>query len=107
MADWEPILRGRMESAMHSPGTQIEAYDESQRAIEQNYAASDPLEQVDRFTEQREITVRVIELSRDMNATCEHPDLGILTVSDIAHMILGHDLYHVEHLTHYLGLGSR
>lgn len=107
MADWEPILRGRIETALRNPGAQVEAYDESARAEEMKYCDTDPLEQLDKFAEQREITIKVLELAPNVDSPLIHPEKGKMTVADIANTMVGHDLYHIEHLTHYLGLSPR
>ncbi len=104
LADWEPIFRSRIESALQNPGKSIPVFDESQRAIELRYSESDPREQLDRFHKERMTTLRVIELASDLAAACVHPENGEMTVAEIAHCLLGHDLYHIEHLTHYLSL---
>ncbi|MEZ0327112.1 MAG: DinB family protein [Fimbriimonas sp.] len=102
--DWEPILLGRMQTAVSTPGATIRAYDEAARAVEQNYAATDPLEQAAQLIERREITVRYLrnEAEGCWSNLVVHPERGPITLSDQANMILGHDHYHLEHLAQYL-----
>ena len=102
--DWEPILLSRMQTAIVSPGATIMAYDEGTRAIEQNYAATDPIEQAEMLRERREITVRFLRNEGEgrWDNLVVHPERGPITLSDQANMILGHDHYHLEHLAQYL-----
>src|SRR5690349_15172521 len=53
LADWEPIMLGRMQTALNSPGATIEAYDEGQMAIDNGYARLDPEEQSRLFISRR------------------------------------------------------
>jgi hypothetical protein len=102
--DWEPILLGRMQTAITTPGATIQAYDEAARAIEQKYAATDPREQAAMLIERREVTVRFLRNEGEgrWDNLVIHPERGPITLVDQANMILGHDHYHLEHLTQYL-----
>lgn len=104
LADWEPILRGRIQQGAAHSGAAIETYDESARALEQNYAGCDVREATNRFRAEREHTVAVVEAlsPADLAKTILHPERGPLTVADLAEMILGHDVYHIEQLSAYL-----
>ena len=104
LADWEPIMRERIGIALNSPGAQIPAFDEGQMAIDNNYAGSDPQEQVELFLEERKVTAELIRsLSGDeWDRVAHHPERGPQSVSDLANLLLGHDLYHIEQLTSFL-----
>lgn len=104
LADWEPILRGRIERGVEQPGAAIETYDESARAVEQNYAGSEVREATERFRVERERTAVVVEAlaPSDFAKVVHHPERGALTVSDLCETILGHDVYHLEQLSAYL-----
>lgn len=105
LADWEPILLQRMVAGVEKPGVQIVAYDEGLRAIEQGYRHMDPWEQLDRFEAGRAMTVRYVEglAPEVLQNTFVHPERGTMTVEDQANMLLGHDLYHLEQLSAFLG----
>jgi hypothetical protein len=105
LADWEPILRGRIQLAAASPGSDFEGYDEGQMAIDNNYAGSNPLEMLALWTRERRITAEYLRtLPRSLFTNAIHnPELGSRTVDDQANMLLGHDLYHIEQLAAYLG----
>ena len=91
MADWEPIMRGRIELALREPGATITPLDEEARAVEMNYAESD-----------RRITVDLIKGIEDFTVGVNHPQIGELTVGDLCMILVGHDSYHVEHFSQYL-----
>jgi hypothetical protein len=105
VADWEPILLERLRTAVESPGSAIEAYDEGQRALDMNYNQTAPLEQVGLFRQKRAETVRFLRgLSTEKwSNTFIHPERGEISVADLANMLLGHDHYHLEHLSQLLG----
>jgi hypothetical protein len=100
MSDWEPIFMERLKVIVNTPAATIPAYDESKRCIEQNYGAKDPKEEVKRFLELREKTVEFLKgLSKEqLKLSGIHPERGELTIMDMAHTIICHDLYHVEQL---------
>lgn len=100
LADWEPILRARMAQAVAEPGSEIQGIDEGERAIEMNYAASDPREQAQRYQEARAETIAWLQglQPEDWSKHVMHNERGRMTVSDMANMLLGHDLYHLEQL---------
>lgn len=103
MADWEPILRGRIELALREPGAHITPLDESARAIEMNYADCDPIEEAQRFSEERLLTVQLVRSITDYEVPIIHPEIGELTMGDLCMILVGHDSYHVEHFTQFLG----
>jgi hypothetical protein len=104
LSDWEPILLERLRAAIVKPGSTINAYDESLRAVQNNYKASNPVEEAARLLDRREITVRFIREQAEGHwaNTVIHPERGELSLYDLANVILGHDHYHIEHLTQYL-----
>lgn len=104
LADWEPIFRERMKSALDSPGSAIEAYDEEERAIQKDYASTNPLEQVKVWETERRNTVDFLKSisKEDWKKTVEHPERGTLTIEDIAHTLVCHDLYHFDQLQEML-----
>lgn len=104
LADWEPIMRARVEAAALQPGSRIEAFDEGRMALEHGYAASDPRERMEAFARERAVTVeRLRELTPDQwRGAAFHPERGAQTAEDLANTLLGHDLYHIEQLTVHL-----
>ncbi|HWP30303.1 MAG TPA: DinB family protein [Fimbriimonadales bacterium] len=104
LADWEPIFRERMKTALDSPGSAIEAYDEGERAIQGDYASKNPLEQIKAWEEERKKTIDFLKSisKEDWEKTVEHPERGTLTIEDIAHTLVCHDLYHLDQLQEML-----
>ena len=105
LADWEPIWLERFEAGLKNPGARIVAYDEGQFAIDGKYAERDIVAEAERYIAGRKrLADRLRQLrSDDWDITIDHPERGILTLGDLANMILGHDMYHVENLTQFLG----
>ena len=104
LADWEPIMRARIQAAAEKPGSTVEAYDEGQMALDHAYAQCDPLEQSDILIRERAITVAYVRGIRAgaLKLTAIHPERGEQTVEDFMNIILGDDLYHIEQLSAYL-----
>ena len=104
LADWEPIFRERIELVVKHPGSTITVYDEGQFAIDRNYAAQDVRENLKRYAQERKVTAKVIHgLSQeDLGKRLNHPELGDLSLDDLVNMILGHDMYHIEHAASFL-----
>jgi len=104
LADWEPIFLGRMKRALEAPGSTIESYNEEERAIQEDYASKSPHEQMNVWKTERRKTIDFLESisSEDWKKTVEHPERGALTIEDIAHTLVCHDLYHLEQLQEML-----
>lgn len=104
LTDWEPILRGRIEAAVNHAGSLLEAYDEVEMARANRYSERDPLEQCALFAREREITAACLRALRPEQWTgfATHPERGRQSAEDLANLLLGHDLYHIEQLTAYL-----
>lgn len=105
LADWEPILRERFRTAMETPGGRVEAYDEAKMAADKRYSEWDIFEQAGKFRDEREKTLTFIGsfTKEDLQKTMLHPERGELTIQDLEMALLGHDMYHIEQLSAYLG----
>lgn len=104
LADWEPIFRDRMQRCVAEPGSVLIAYNESDRAHEQDYAAWDIVESTERWIAERVRTVIWLESleASEWEAEGRHEERGPVSVYDQANMLLGHDTYHLEQMTAYL-----
>ncbi len=104
LADWEAIDLGRIRQAIERPGTPLQPYDEDQRAIDQNYGATDVKEQLELFEQRRKETIAYLRSLSEAQwrAEARHAEKGALTVYDQANLVLGHDTFHIEHLTLFL-----
>jgi len=100
LADWEPIMLTRIQTGVDSPGATINAYDEGQMALDNNYANADPIERLRTWKADRAKTIDYIgKLSDDDFAKpVVHPERGRMLVGDVAHMLVSHDVYHLEQL---------
>ena len=100
MADWEPIMRGRIEQAAAEPGSMIQAYDEGQMAIDGAYSTRNPIDQLQQFAHQRSITVALVKALEPgcLKNIVVHPERGEVSAEDLANFLIGHDMYHIEQL---------
>ncbi len=108
LADWEPIMRDRIRTAVESPESAVEAYDEVARAEEKGYSSTDPMQSLETWKSERAKTIEyVASLPEEAwHRRARHPERGWLTASDFAAMIPLHDIYHVEQLDAMLGEGE-
>jgi hypothetical protein len=102
LADVEDMILGRLKAAVESPGTQVDYFDEDQRAIDLEYSHSDIWEQLEVFKARRRETIAYVQGIQDWSGWIIHPEQGKMTASDVIHTFVGHDHYHIEHLTHLL-----
>lgn len=100
LADWEPIMLTRIRTGVETPGATINAYDEGRMAIENNYADSNPIERLGAWLADRARTIEYIKTltEEDLAKPVVHPERGRMLVGDIAHMLVSHDVYHLEQL---------
>ena len=105
LADWEPIFRERIQAGVDKPGALIQGMDESQRAIDKQYESWDVKESLRIFTEARAETLRYLKTltAKQWETTVTHNEKGLMTAYDQANMLLGHDIYHFEHASQFLG----
>lgn len=103
LADWEPILRARIEKAIVEPDSPVAGIDEGIRAEEQGYGSWDVTEQLAVFRQERAKTIGYLRglAAEDWSRAIVHNEKGRQTVSDQANQLLGHDLYHIDHLTEF------
>jgi hypothetical protein len=104
LADWELILRDRIRTAVEQPGTTLQVFDETKMAFDHHYADLDPQEQCALFARERSKTTEFARFltSEEWAGFAHHPERGRQSVEDLANLLLGHDLYHIEPLTAYL-----
>ncbi len=100
LADWEPIMLTRIKTGVDSPGATINAYDEGQMAKDHNYGSTDPMERLRAWKSDRAKTIEYVKglSDEDFQKQVVHPERGPMLVGDIAHMLVSHDIYHVEQL---------
>lgn len=104
LADWEEIDFDRIKTAVESPRAEIPGIDETDRMIAMDYDRLDPREQVEVYAQRREALIVYLQgLPADAWArTVVHAEKGEMSVYDWANCLIGHDLYHIEHLGQFL-----
>lgn len=104
LADWEPIFRERIELGVQTPGATIVVYDEALFAEERNYADQDVYENLLRYSAERKKTASLVGTlsEEDFEKSLVHPELGLINLDDLANLILGHDMYHIEHACNFI-----
>ena len=105
LADWEPIFLQRIQAGVDKPGSEVFGMDEGQRAIDKKYESWDVQESLRIFAEAREHTIRYLKTlaAAQWETTVTHNEKGQMSAYDQANMLLGHDIYHFEHATQFVG----
>ena len=105
LADWEPIFLQRIQAGVDKPGAEVFGMDESQRSVDKNYDSWDIKESLRTFAERRAQTVRYLQglTAEQWQTTVRHNEKGPMSAYDQANMLLGHDIYHLEHASQFLG----
>jgi hypothetical protein len=100
LADWEPILFERMRTAVRTPGARVTPHDEGLRAQEQGYKEWPTDASLLSWAETRsEVAGWLRRLNPDLwRSSVVHPEKGPMSVYDMANMLLGHDLYHLDQI---------
>ncbi len=101
LLDWEPLLRERIRTAVETPGATLQVWDEGERAVQLQYDTWDPAESLDRWMEERKLTVEYVHSvpPEAWGNTVVHPERGATTAADLANMLPCHDVYHIEQLS--------
>ncbi len=101
LADWEPRLRGRIQTALDHPDAEVPVWDEGELAEENRYGESDWRKELDRFRSERAETIRLLKSLKpeEFGRTFRHPERGLMKIEDQAAFFLGHDLYHASQLS--------
>lgn len=108
LADWEPILRSRIELCAKDSGGIMKAFDEGEMAISNHYSESDPVTTVEKFYQDRLITCQMLTTYTDdqWSGVALHPERGPMTAYEWTASLLGHDAYHIEDLLAILNRNS-
>lgn len=72
-------------------------------AAERGYSFWDPIEQLGVFERERALTAQYLRSLQGeaWSNTVFHPERGEQTTEDLANMLLGHDMYHIEQISAY------
>jgi hypothetical protein len=103
LADWEPIFLGRMQRICAEDSPVLEDMDEGVLAIEHNYAALDPFEQLARFRDGRAKLIAFLEERADSDwaRVGNRPEIGDITLETIATLVPLHDNYHTAQIVQW------
>jgi len=107
LADMEEVFLARMRRIRQEDQPTITSIDPGPRAIERNYAAADPAEQLRLFTERRAETLAFLKSLADeeWGRTAVRPDMGTIALEAHATIIPLHDLYHLRQVEEWLKAG--
>jgi DinB superfamily len=103
MADWDEIFLKRGERIRDEEIPLLPGYDEGQLALERNYAAMPVAESLERFIQSRAVLMAFFESlqSTDWERQGNRDEIGMISLSELSIMILGHDGYHAEQFIRY------
>ena len=104
LADWETVFRHRIERIVNEDEPELPNIDEGQRAIDNEYEKTDWREQLDLFTVRRaEMVKYLVGLPLEAwHRTGLRPEIGRISVVDLAQLMVLHDLYHLRQAREYL-----
>lgn len=103
MADWDEIFRVRGERIRDEEIPLLPGYDEGQLAIERNYAAMPVAESLERFVKSRAALLAFFEslAPEQWKRRGNRDEIGMIDLTDLSVMALGHDGYHAEQFIRY------
>ncbi|MDR3709723.1 MAG: DinB family protein [Capsulimonadaceae bacterium] len=104
LADWEGVFQRRVKSMLSEETPELEMGDQTQMAIDHDYAHSDPARELVRF---RAARAELVEIFRGVSADAWeragiHRNWGRLTVEGALEMIGAHDGYHAAQIAQWL-----
>lgn len=104
LADWELVNLERIRRTVEEPGCTVPGLDEGQRAIDNDYASSDPIVQAGVFSANRQSTLTYLRSvdDEDWEKVSFHSERGRQTLYELATTILGHDVVHAEQFAQYM-----
>ena len=106
LADCESLFLARIVQTVERPGTTVAGFDETVRAAAQGYGSWEVKASLDMFERERERTVGYLEnmSQEDFDKVGPHETRGPMSALEYAWGIVGHDVYHIEHLTRYASI---
>lgn len=104
IADLEDAFLDRMRLAHEYPGSDAPALDPDARAEEHHYANKELYHELQVFENRRRDTLDFMAnlTPEEWQRTINHPGLGVISIEQIAGMLVAHDLYHVEQACQYM-----
>jgi uncharacterized damage-inducible protein DinB len=107
VADWEGIWLERMRLIVAEEDPYLPGYDEGQWAVDHDYAHADLGEQLAKFRAGREVlTAFLADLPPEAYGRVgRHGEIGLLTLGDLATLVLAHDAYHLRQVAEFRRAG--
>jgi hypothetical protein len=104
LADWNDVFLGRFRRTLAEDEPLLPNCDESQFAIDNDYAHSNPQESLARFAKTREDVNQFIKdlKPEDWDRVAERGGVGKLTLSQHIALMAGHDAYHLRQAMDYI-----
>lgn len=99
LADWEGIWLMRARRTVEEDRPTLPGIDENELAVTNGYSTSDPKESLRRYREGRaELAAFFRSLPEsDWSRPLYRPEVGEMTLFELASLVLGHDGYHAKH----------
>ena len=103
LADWEPIWLERIQRIVQEEEPVLPNIDEGKMAELNNYATTPVEVSLEKFASGRASLVEYLQsLPNDAFARNGiRPEIGNITIKDIATIVLAHDTYHIAQLARY------
>lgn len=103
IADWEPIWLERIQRIVQEDMPVLPNIDEGEMAVQNAYATIPVETSIENFTTGRAaLTAYLASLPNDaFERSGIRPEVGTITVKDIATLVLAHDTYHIAQLAQY------
>jgi hypothetical protein len=104
IADWAVIDAERLNAGLAEPGCTVMGIDEGQRALDRDYASMDPIAEAERLVAHRASFLALLDSlsGEQLEIAFTHSERGRVTIKEHLVTMLGHEMYHVEHLAQYL-----
>ena len=103
LADWEPIWLERIQRIVQEDSPVLPNIDEGDMAVQNAYATIPVETSMENFTTGRAaLTAYLASLPIDaFERSGIRPEVGTITIKDIATLVLAHDTYHIAQLAQY------
>ena len=103
LADWEPIWLERIQRIVQEDSPVLPNIDEGEMAELNRYATTPVEVSLEKFaTGRAALTAYLTSLPTDaFERSGIRPEVGTITVKDIATLVLAHDTYHIAQLARY------
>ncbi len=103
LSDWEPIWLERIQRIVQEDMPVLPNIDEGEMAVQNAYATIPVETSIENFTTGRAaLTAYLASLPIDaFERSGIRPEVGTITIEDIAPLVLAHDTYHIAQLAQY------